>query len=111
MSESASPMPKVGFVGTGLMGQGMAKNIVEKGYPLIVIAHRNRAPVDDLVSRGATEADSLESLAKLQRARIVEIVGTAAADSLVEFLARPENQVELEALRSVVLAAETGKGT
>ena len=56
--------PKIGFVGTGLMGQGMAKNIVEKGYPLTVIAHRNRAPVDDLVSRGATEADSLESLAK-----------------------------------------------
>ncbi len=57
-------LPKIGFVGTGLMGQGMAKNIVEKGYPLTVIAHRNRAPVDDLLSRGATEASSLESLAR-----------------------------------------------
>ena len=46
----------VGFVGVGLMGHGMAKNIVEKGYPLTVIAHRNRKPVEDLVSRGATEA-------------------------------------------------------
>jgi 3-hydroxyisobutyrate dehydrogenase-like beta-hydroxyacid dehydrogenase len=54
---------RVGFVGIGLMGQGMAKNIVEKGYPLTVIAHRNRAPVDDLVSRGAVEAASLKDLA------------------------------------------------
>jgi 3-hydroxyisobutyrate dehydrogenase-like beta-hydroxyacid dehydrogenase len=55
---------RVGFVGIGLMGQGMAKNIVEKGYPLTVIAHRNRAPVDDLVSRGAVEAASLEDMAR-----------------------------------------------
>jgi len=40
----------------------MAKNIVEKGYPLTVTAHRNRAPVDDLIGRGAVEA-SLEDLA------------------------------------------------
>ncbi len=53
----------VGFVGVGLMGHGMAKNIVEKGYPLTVIAHRNRKPIEDLVSRGATEAKSLEELA------------------------------------------------
>jgi 3-hydroxyisobutyrate dehydrogenase-like beta-hydroxyacid dehydrogenase len=53
----------IGFVGTGLMGHGMAKNIVEKGYPLTVTAHRNRAPVDDLLGRGAEEA-SLEDLAK-----------------------------------------------
>jgi 3-hydroxyisobutyrate dehydrogenase-like beta-hydroxyacid dehydrogenase len=52
----------IGFVGTGLMGHGMAKNIVTKGYPLTVTAHRNRAPVEDLVARGAVEA-SLEDLA------------------------------------------------
>ncbi|MFC3086921.1 NAD(P)-dependent oxidoreductase [Tabrizicola soli] len=55
---------KIGFVGTGLMGHGMAKNIVEKGYPLTVTAHRNRAPVEDLVARGATEAASLADLAR-----------------------------------------------
>jgi len=55
---------KIGFIGVGLMGHGMARNIVEKGYPLTVIAHRNRAPVDDLVGRGAIEAASLEEMAK-----------------------------------------------
>ena len=41
-SASASSAP-------GLMGHGMAKNIVEKGYELTVLAHRNRAPIEDLL--------------------------------------------------------------
>jgi 3-hydroxyisobutyrate dehydrogenase-like beta-hydroxyacid dehydrogenase len=52
----------IGFIGTGLMGHGMARNIVEKGYPLTVTAHRNRTAVDDLITRGAVEA-TLETLA------------------------------------------------
>lgn len=52
----------IGFAGLGLMGHGMAKNIVEKGYPLTVAAHRSRSAVDDLIARGAIEA-SLEDLA------------------------------------------------
>lgn len=54
---------RVGFIGVGLMGHGMAKNILEKGYPLTVLAHRNRKPVDDLVARGAREAESAAELA------------------------------------------------
>jgi len=48
--------PRIGFIGVGLMGHGIAKNLVTKGFPLTVRAHRNRAPVDDLVSQGAKEA-------------------------------------------------------
>ena len=29
---------RIGFIGVGLMGHGMAKNIVEKGFPLTVFA-------------------------------------------------------------------------
>ncbi len=55
--------PVVGFIGVGLMGHGMAKNILAAGYPLVVMAHRNRGPVEDLVSLGATEAASVAELA------------------------------------------------
>ena len=55
---------RIGFIGAGLMGHGMAKNIVEKGYPLTVLAHRNRAPIKDLVARGAAEARSPAELAQ-----------------------------------------------
>ncbi|OIP82151.1 MAG: 3-hydroxyisobutyrate dehydrogenase [Rhodobacterales bacterium CG2_30_65_12] len=58
-----STTEKVGFVGVGMMGHGMAKNIVEKGFALTTVVHRNRAPVEDLVARGATEANSLADLA------------------------------------------------
>ncbi|MBA8879609.1 hypothetical protein FHW16_003328 [Phyllobacterium myrsinacearum] len=54
----------IGFVGVGLMGHGIAKNIVEKGYPLHVIAHRNRVPVEDLITRGAVEVQTLNQLAE-----------------------------------------------
>ena len=47
---------RIGFVGLGLMGRGMAKNIVTKGFPLTVLGHRNRAPVEELVALGASEA-------------------------------------------------------
>jgi 3-hydroxyisobutyrate dehydrogenase-like beta-hydroxyacid dehydrogenase len=55
---------KIGFVGLGLMGHGMARNILDKGYPLTVVAHRKRAAVDDLVAQGAVEAASLQDLAQ-----------------------------------------------
>lgn len=55
---------RIGFIGAGLMGHGMAKNIVEKGYPLTVLAHRNRAPIEDLLARGAAEARSPAELAR-----------------------------------------------
>ncbi|AQS47304.1 3-hydroxyisobutyrate dehydrogenase [Thioclava nitratireducens] len=69
----------IGFIGTGLMGHGMAKNIVEKGYPLTVIAHRNRKPIEDLVSRGATEATSYEDLAS--RSSIIFLCLTGAPEA------------------------------
>ncbi len=55
--------PVIGFIGVGLMGHGMAKNVVEKGYPLVVMGHRNRVPVDDLVQRGATEVTTPKDMA------------------------------------------------
>lgn len=56
--------PVIGFIGVGLMGHGMAKNIVEKGYQLVVMVHRNREPVDDLIARGAGEVSSPKEMAE-----------------------------------------------
>ncbi len=76
----------VGFVGVGLMGHGMAKNILAAGYPVTVIAHTNRAPVKDLVSKGATEARTLAELAA--RASIIHICapGSPQVEAIVEAL-------------------------
>ena len=54
---------RIGFVGVGLMGHGIGKNILAKGFELSVLAHRNRQPVDDLIAKGAKEAKSPKELA------------------------------------------------
>ena len=54
---------KVGFIGVGLMGHGMARNLLEKGHPLVIKGNRNRAPVEDLVARGATEVATPREMA------------------------------------------------
>lgn len=56
--------PRIGFLGVGLMGHGAAKNILEKGYALTILGHRNREPVEDLIRRGATEAKDTAALAE-----------------------------------------------
>ena len=55
---------KIGFVGIGLMGHGMAKNIVDKGYPLTVFARHDSEALTDLQGRGAGRADNLADLAR-----------------------------------------------
>lgn len=53
----------IGFIGAGLMGAGMAKNLLQAGHQLQVLAHRSRAPIDRLLTLGAREASSVEQLA------------------------------------------------
>ena len=45
---------KVGFIGSGYMGFGMAKNLI-KNFDVYVIAHKNREPINKLVKLGAKE--------------------------------------------------------
>ena len=54
---------KIGFIGVGLMGHGMAKNLLAKGFPVTLMGHRNREPVDDLVSKGAVEVGTAMEVA------------------------------------------------
>jgi 3-hydroxyisobutyrate dehydrogenase-like beta-hydroxyacid dehydrogenase len=74
---------RIGFIGAGLMGHGMAKNIVEKGYPLTVFAHRNRAPIEDLLARGATEANSPAAIARESDVVILCVPSSAEVEECV----------------------------
>jgi 3-hydroxyisobutyrate dehydrogenase-like beta-hydroxyacid dehydrogenase len=54
---------RVGFIGLGFMGHGMAANILKQGFPLTVMAHRKREAVEDLVAEGAIEVSSAAEMA------------------------------------------------
>ena len=85
---------RVGYIGVGLMGHGAARHILLKGHPLTILGHRNRAPVDDLVAQGATEAHS-----PVEVAQASEVVFLCLPSSVeVEATLLGENGV-LEGLR------------
>ena len=73
----------VGFIGVGLMGHGMAKNIVEKGWPLKILGHRNRQPVEDLVGRGAVEAKDAAELGRDCDLIFICVTGTPQVEANV----------------------------
>ena len=92
----------VGFIGLGLMGHGMAKNIVEKGYPLVVAGRRNRKPIDDLVARGAVEAKTAREVG----AAIILRGLRAVADYEFEFQITAMNQQLDREIETVFLMAD-----
>lgn len=60
---SDSGKPRIGFIGLGLMGSAMVERLQRLGYPMTVIAHRNRKPIEAAVARGAEEAATPGALA------------------------------------------------
>ena len=66
---------KVGFIGLGIMGKPMAKNLAKAGYELVVFDF-NKASVEELVSCGATAAANGKEMASQ-----VEVVITMVPNS------------------------------
>jgi 2-hydroxy-3-oxopropionate reductase len=52
----------IGFIGLGIMGKPMARNLLKAGYPLVVHS-RSRGPVDEIVKAGAKAATSPRNVA------------------------------------------------
>jgi 3-hydroxyisobutyrate dehydrogenase-like beta-hydroxyacid dehydrogenase len=75
--------PRIGFVGVGLMGHGIAKNLVTKGYPLALRLHRNRAVAADLLAAGATEAQSYADLARDADIVILCVTGAPEVEEVI----------------------------
>ncbi len=73
----------VGFIGLGLMGSGMAKNILRKGNDLLVMAHRNRAPIEALVKEGAREVKSAAEMAAAADVIVLCVTGSPEVEAIV----------------------------
>lgn len=73
----------IGFIGVGLMGQGMAQSLLNKGFTLTVMGHRNRKPVETLVAAGATEAKTPRELAQNATIIFLCVTGSAQVEAVV----------------------------
>jgi len=73
----------VGFIGLGIMGSGMASNLVSKGQDLVVW-NRTRARMDPLVDQGAAAADSPADLAARCDVVLICVSDTPDVEAVVE---------------------------
>jgi 3-hydroxyisobutyrate dehydrogenase-like beta-hydroxyacid dehydrogenase len=90
---------RIGFIGVGFMGHGMAKNLLEKGFPLTIMGNRNRAPVDALVAKGAVEVKTPAEVAKAS-----DIIFLCVTDSsVVEKLIRGADGIKTGAQKGLVI--------
>jgi len=80
-------MSRIGFIGaSGLMGHGMAKNLLAKGHALSLTVHRNRERVADLLATGASEAPSLAALAAGSEIVFICVSGSPQVEASVDGL-------------------------
>ena len=73
----------VGFIGLGMMGHGMAKNLLAKGFGLRFVAHRNRSNLQDLLDAGAVEVNTRKALVEGADAVILCVTGSTQIEQIV----------------------------
>jgi 3-hydroxyisobutyrate dehydrogenase-like beta-hydroxyacid dehydrogenase len=74
---------KIGFIGVGMMGHGMAKNLVQKGFATSILGNRDRKPVDDLVRLGAKEARHPADIAANSDIVFICVTGSPQVEAIV----------------------------
>jgi len=76
---------RVGFIGaSGMMGHGIAKNILAKGHPLTLTVHRNSAAVKDLIAAGASQVESPAALAAASDIVFICVTGSPQVEQQFE---------------------------
>lgn len=73
----------LGIIGVGLMGHGIARNVLKHGYPLIALQHPGNQPLDDLIDAGATTCVSARVLAQNSDVIILCVTGTPEVEAVL----------------------------
>jgi len=73
---------KVGFIGLGIMGMPMARNLIKAGFEVIVF-NRTTSKADQMVSEGAKKADSPKEVAKETPVVITIVSDTPDVESVI----------------------------
>ena len=73
----------IGFIGLGMMGHGIAKNLLTKGFAVRFKVHRNRANLQDLIAAGAVEVASRAELVRGADIVVLCVTGTPQVEDNV----------------------------
>jgi 3-hydroxyisobutyrate dehydrogenase-like beta-hydroxyacid dehydrogenase len=74
---------KIGMVGVGLMGHGIASNLVKHGHELVLLEHAGNQPLDALKAAGATGAHSAKALAAQVDVVILVVTGSPQVEAVL----------------------------
>ena len=74
---------KVGFVGAGLMGHGIIKNLAKGGYAVTFLDHPGNQPCEDLKALGARTEASLEAVAADADVVFLCVTGSPQVEAIV----------------------------
>jgi len=74
---------KIGFLGLGLMGHGIAKNLLAKGHELAFKVHRRRDRLGDLLAAGAREVDTVAAVADDAELVFLCVTGSTEVEALI----------------------------
>src|SRR5690349_291481 len=72
----------IGFIGLGVMGKPMAKNLINAGFSLVV-HNRSRGAVDEVVAAGATAATSPAEVARQSTIVITMVPDTPDVERVI----------------------------
>ena len=76
-------MENIGLVGVGLMGHGIASNIVKHGHPLSVLEHPGNQPLDALKAAGVKTFATASELAAAVDVVILCVTGTPQVEAVL----------------------------
>jgi 3-hydroxyisobutyrate dehydrogenase-like beta-hydroxyacid dehydrogenase len=77
-------MKRIGMVGIGMMGHGIASNIVKRDYELGLFEHAGNQPLDDLKAAGAKGFTSLKALAERSDVIILVLTGSPQVEAVLQ---------------------------
>ncbi len=78
-----STLPRIGMIGLGLMGLGIATNIVKKGFALTAMEHPGNQPLGELIAAGAQTAASAQAVAQASDIVILCVNGSAQVEAIL----------------------------
>ena len=76
--------PRIGMIGIGLMGHGIARNLLRHGYPLAVLEHAGNQPLDELLAAGATTQASAHALAAQSDVVLLCVTGSPQVEAVLQ---------------------------
>lgn len=100
-------MKRIGFIGaSGLMGHGMARSLLAKGFELSLTVHRNRERVADLLEADATQVATPAELGKTCDVVVVCVTGSPQVEQV---LAGPDGVLSAPRKGLVVIETSTSE--